>query len=355
MAKKRKDQLDKLKTSAQKVWLAGLGTLSEAEKQGDKLFKTLVKKGKKYEDVFREPVEMAGDAVDKAKKQANKAFKGVETVFDAQVDAAMRRLGIASSSEVEALRNEVARLKCTKSNKASDSRSCNNMTNPWLALPSSPPYVLPDDRTCVEAFNAKFTSDSPFRIKIEDVIPEPFVGTVKTAPVVVLQLNPGFSLQDTASHADPEFRTALISNLSHEPSQWPFYFFDPRFRDTHPGGRWWIKRTRRLAEVIPLPILAQRLAAVELFPYKSTKYRRGCRVRSQDYGFSLVASAMEREALVVIARGVRSWEGSVPALQYYPRKLTLSAKQNVFLTRNNVLLNGEKTPAAWDLLVNALL
>ena len=355
MAKKRKDQLDELKTSAQKVWLAGVEALSEAEKQGDKLFKTLVKKGKKYEDVFREPVEMAGDAVDKAKKQANKAFRGVETAFDAQVAAAMRRLGVASSSEVEALRNEVARLKSTKSNRAADSRSCNNTTNPWLALPSSPPYVLPDDRTCVEAFNAKLPSDSPYRIKIEDVIPEPFVGTVKTAPVVVLQLNPGFSCRDPASHANPEFRTALISNLSHEPSQWPFYFFDPRFRDTHPGGLWWVEKTKELAEVIPLPILAQRLAVVEWFPYKSTKHKHGCRVRSLAYGFSLVASAMERGALVVIARSVRFWEGSVPALQYYPRKLTLSSKENVVLTRNNVLLNDKKKPAAWDLLVNALL
>ena len=229
------------------------------------------------------------------------------------------------------------------------------LTCSGLALPSSPPYVLPDDRTCVEAFNAKLPSDSPSRIKIEDVIPEPFVGTVKTAPVVVLQLNPGFSCRDPASHANPEFRTALISNLSHEPSQWPFYFFDPRFRDTHPGGLWWVDKTKELAEVIPLPILAQRLAVVEWFPYKSTKHKHGCRVRSQAYGFSLVASALERGALVVIARSVRLWEGSVPALQYYPRKLTLSSNQNVVLTRNNVLLNGEKKPAAWDLLVNALL
>ena len=236
-----------------------------------------------------------------------------------------------------------------------DSRSRNNMTNPWLALPPSPPYVLPDDRTCVEAFNAKLPPDSPRRIEIEAVIPEPFVGAVKTAPVVVLLLNPGFGPEDAASHADPEFRTALISNLRHVPSKWPFYFFDPRFRDTHPGGRWWIEKTKRLAEeVIPLSALAQRLAVVEWFPYKSTKHNSGsCRVLSQDYGFSLVAFAMERGALVVIARSVPSWESSVPALQNYPRKLTLSSSQNVALTPNNVKLNGEKT-AAWELLVNAL-
>ncbi len=236
-----------------------------------------------------------------------------------------------------------------------DSRSRNNMINPWLALPSSPPYVLPDDRTCVEAFNAKLPSDSRCRIEIEAVIPEPFVGAVKTAPVVVLQLNPGFGPKDATSHADPEFRTALISNLRHVPSKWPFYFFDPRFRDAHPGGRWWIEKTSMLAEVIPLSTLAQRLAVVEWFPYKSTQHKSGsCRVLSQVYGFSLVASAMERGALVVIARSVALWERSVPALQNYPRKLTLSSRRNVVLTPNNMVLNGEKAPAAWELLVNAL-
>ena len=44
------------------------------------------------------------------------------------------------------------------------------------------------------------------------MIPEPFVGAVKTAPVVVLQLNPGFGPKDAASHADPEFRTRLVQN-----------------------------------------------------------------------------------------------------------------------------------------------
>jgi poly(hydroxyalkanoate) granule-associated protein len=114
MAKKKKDRLDELKTSAQKVRLAGLGALSEAEKQGDKLFKTLVKKGKKYENVFHEPVEMARDAVDKAKKRTNKAIKDVETAFDTQVAAAMRRLDVANRYEVEALRNEISRLKSAK-------------------------------------------------------------------------------------------------------------------------------------------------------------------------------------------------------------------------------------------------
>ena len=52
MAKKKGDRIEDLKTSMEKVWLAGLGALSQAEKQGDKLFKSLVKRGKKYEELL---------------------------------------------------------------------------------------------------------------------------------------------------------------------------------------------------------------------------------------------------------------------------------------------------------------
>lgn len=220
-------------------------------------------------------------------------------------------------------------------------------------LPSSP-FVLPEDRASIEAFNASLPPSSPFRIATEEVIPEPFVGKVTTAPVVVLQLNPGNDDMNAASHADPAFRAALLGNLRHAAAEWPFYFFDPRFRDSHPGGRWWIGKTRKLAEAVPLELLAHRLAVVEWFPYKSPKYRRGCRVRSQEYGFSLVASAVERGALIVVARSVALWEASVPALRRYRRKLTLSSTQNVVLTPNNLKSDGRKGPKAWDLLVRAL-
>ena len=70
MAKKKDDALHAVKTSANKVWLAGLGALAQAGKQGDKLFKTLVKKGKKYEDLIPTSGDVR-DTVDAAKKQAS--------------------------------------------------------------------------------------------------------------------------------------------------------------------------------------------------------------------------------------------------------------------------------------------
>jgi len=229
-----------------------------------------------------------------------------------------------------------------------------NVANPWLSLPSLAPYVLPEDRLNLAAFNAKLRVGSAQRLDIETVIPEPFAGAVTTARVLILQLNPGLDSKDAAAHADPQFRKALLANLRHENAQWPFYFLDPRFRDAHPGGLWWQAKTKKLAEVVPLEHLAERLAVVEWFPYKSRRYRSGCAVRSQEYGFSLVSSAIERGALIVISRSRALWESSVPSLRSYQRQLTLASVQNIALTPNNVKYRGRKTAAGWNMLVEAL-
>jgi len=230
-----------------------------------------------------------------------------------------------------------------------------SVANPWRVLPSTAPYVLPEDRLAIEAFNAKLPSTSPYRLDVETVIPEPFIGSVTSASVVILQLNPGFDpTTDPASHADRQFRTALFANLHYEQTAWPFYFFDPQFRDTHPGGRWWKSKTRKLAEAIPLRHLGQRLAVIEWFPYKSRRYKGGCTVPSQEYSLSLVSAALARGARIVISRSRALWERSIPDLQRYPRKLTLSSVQNVALSPNNLQHEGKKTSAAWEVFIEAL-
>jgi len=108
---KKSDKLDEIKASAQKVWLAGLGALAQAEKRGDKLFKTLIKKGKKFETLVPEANEAMKDSLFAAKKQANQTLSDVEAAFDRQMKRAMKRAGLATKAEVDALRKEVAALK----------------------------------------------------------------------------------------------------------------------------------------------------------------------------------------------------------------------------------------------------
>lgn len=225
--------------------------------------------------------------------------------------------------------------------------------NPWHDLLDESPYVLHCDFEQIKAFNAKQPSGSPTRFHIDHVIPEPFVGNVKTAPVILLQLNPGSCSEDVGAHADPRFRAALLANLRHTSSPWPFYFLAPEF-STHPGGKWWSGKLGKLLDRFHPEHIAQRLAVVEWFPYKSPRFKGGCRVSSQEYGFWLVRQAIDRGALIVISRAVKLWEKSVPELQSYRRKLTLSSTQNVSLTPNNLKLNGIKDPDAWNILIEAL-
>lgn len=115
MPKKNPERLENLKSQAQRIWLAGLGAFAEAEKKGDKLFRSLVKKGKKYEIAVREPIGNAGEAlsgsVEAARNQAGKTFKELELAIDRRVAATMQRFGVASRDEVEKLEKEIASLK----------------------------------------------------------------------------------------------------------------------------------------------------------------------------------------------------------------------------------------------------
>ena len=85
-----KDLATELQESARKVFLAGLGALSAAEDEGSKLFKELVKRGKKYtgpgarqveglvsevEAQLKKAQEQVGSVVDAAKKQAESVTK----------------------------------------------------------------------------------------------------------------------------------------------------------------------------------------------------------------------------------------------------------------------------------------
>jgi hypothetical protein len=225
--------------------------------------------------------------------------------------------------------------------------------NPWTRLPAKVPYVLDADRGEIDKFNSRLTRDSRHWLQVEAVIPEPFVGNVRTAPVIVLQLNPGYDDNDSEWHSQPAFRAASIANLRHKKSEWPFFFFDPQFRAS-PGGKWWIGKTRAMAAEIGLSKLAKNLAIVEWFPYHSNRFKRGCRVASQVYGFSLVSAAIDRKAIIVVARGQKLWEESVPALRTYPRVLALSSVQNTAITPANLKLKGIKTDAAWKMLLSAL-
>lgn len=133
--------------------------------------------------------------------------------------------------------------------------------NPWLAVPRQPPYLLPCDRAAIDEYNSKTREISAIQL---DVLPEPFVG-VATAPVVLLNLNPGFDDRDPEVHVRPEFQAILRNNYAQSSTPYPFYFLDPAFES--PGRQWWERKLRWLLEEFEPKELARSIQCVEYFPY----------------------------------------------------------------------------------------
>ncbi|MBK5205901.1 MAG: phasin family protein [Polaromonas sp.] len=102
---------DTVKESAQQIWLAGLGAFSKAQEEGGKVFESLVKEGlaiqRKTQAVAEERMteatskmaDMASDIQSKAGHQWDK----LENIFEDRVAKALKRLGVPSAKDVDAL------------------------------------------------------------------------------------------------------------------------------------------------------------------------------------------------------------------------------------------------------------
>lgn len=77
--------------------------------------------------------------------------------------------------------------------------------NPWGALPETPPYVLPNDRAAVEAWNAK--APRPTKVRTE-FVPDPPLGNPLAAAVVVLALNRSLDDDTAEASRDPWLQEA---------------------------------------------------------------------------------------------------------------------------------------------------
>jgi poly(hydroxyalkanoate) granule-associated protein len=96
--------------SAHKIWLAGLGALSSAEQEGERLFKTLVERGEKYETRVNGTVKKVRSKVGKARDRAGKTLHSIESAFDERVTSVLGRLGVPTRNEITRLTRKVEQL-----------------------------------------------------------------------------------------------------------------------------------------------------------------------------------------------------------------------------------------------------
>lgn len=188
-------------------------------------------------------------------------------------------------------------------------------TNPWRELPDAGQLVLRSDADLVKQFNARVKPDHRLQLNL---IPEPCLGD-PFAPVVLLNLNPGFHKSGVSLHRDRDFRRAARDNLLHTRKSWPFYLLDPSLKEGR-GREWWMRCLRALIDEVGDKVVASRVFVAEIHGYHSKRYRRQRpSLPSQRYTVSLVQQALERNAFCLIMRGARYWRATVPELESCPR------------------------------------
>jgi poly(hydroxyalkanoate) granule-associated protein len=109
---------DRIKDSAQQIWLAGLGAFAKMQQEGSKAFEALVKDGagmqKKTQQAAEETLaqaqaRMAGFANEFGTKAAGQWGK-LENIFEERVGRALEKMGYPSPAEYAALQARVAAL-----------------------------------------------------------------------------------------------------------------------------------------------------------------------------------------------------------------------------------------------------
>ena len=97
----KKSALD-FKKYTQQIWLAGLGAISRAEEEGNKLFDSLVKVGEELES---KTVDFADNAVgkvtEKAKESVTDTKDKVEKFLDTGVTHSLNRIGLVTPKDLQ--------------------------------------------------------------------------------------------------------------------------------------------------------------------------------------------------------------------------------------------------------------
>jgi len=103
-----------IKGSAHKIWLAGLGVFSRAEKEGNRVFNQLASVGGELEKKARQqvsgPIEAAGRGWNEARISAGDAWDHLELAFDRRVAKTLNSLQIPTHRDVAELSRRVANL-----------------------------------------------------------------------------------------------------------------------------------------------------------------------------------------------------------------------------------------------------
>jgi len=108
--------------NVQQVWLAGMGAVAKAQKEGPAAFQEAVGEGfrlltrsrssveKMIRDVFESAQGSVQTRIGSARDQAAETWDNLEALFQSRVQKALQQIGVPSASEIRLLTKRVAEL-----------------------------------------------------------------------------------------------------------------------------------------------------------------------------------------------------------------------------------------------------
>ena len=190
--------------------------------------------------------------------------------------------------------------------------------NPWEGFQASERMVHEDDVRAVSEHNQRSKPSYQFLLHLA---PEPWIGNIK-GNLLVLYANPG-ATQDNLNMVFQQKHELVvektIKNLSQSNNRFPHFHFDPELEGTE-GWRWFQSKYRWVLDQVDAKLLAYNLVTCELAPYHSMKWKVPKRMPpTQVFTYNLIEQAMERDAVILLARTPKIWIKNIPKLASYPK------------------------------------
>jgi len=107
-----------VRASAKEIWLAGMGAFAKAQAEGKQVFEALVKEGNSLqkktqgvaEEKFSEVTSKMTSMADEVTAKAGQHWDKLESIFEQRTAKALKKLGVPTSKDVQALMARVDAL-----------------------------------------------------------------------------------------------------------------------------------------------------------------------------------------------------------------------------------------------------
>jgi poly(hydroxyalkanoate) granule-associated protein len=104
------DMSQRMKDSAQHIWLAGLGAFAKAQEEGTKVFENLVKEGSHLQQTTQQAQAKMTEAAEKVGQIASGQMDKLETIFEERVAKALKSMGLPNAQDLADLKARVEQL-----------------------------------------------------------------------------------------------------------------------------------------------------------------------------------------------------------------------------------------------------